>query len=162
MEIFERTKNLLYTIATFNIASNYPLGGVAASLFAYPLIMLGRMVYIFSVDLFYNTFILSVMLFLAMLQFVLDSLPLDRRNDIVVNRTLGLVIGYYYVPVQFKFIIFSLLIFHGLRSILSKIIISNWRIDLEACPGLYGTISLDVITGVSTNICMHLLRLLLG
>lgn len=162
MNIFERAKNTLYTIATFNITGSYPWGGIAASLLAYPLVMLGRMTYLFSVDLFYNFFIIFMMVFLGMIQFVLDSLPIDRRNDIVINRLLGIMIGYYYIPFQFKFIIISLLTFHTLRAALPKFIISQWKIDLEACPGLAGAVSLDIITGVVSNICIHLLRLLLG
>lgn len=162
MNIFERAKNILYSIATFNSATHYPWGGIAASLIAYPLVMMGRMIYLFSIDLFYNFLILFMILFLGMIQFVLDSLPIDRRNDIVINRLLGIMIGYYYIPFQFKFILISLLIFHMLRAALPKIIISQWKIDLEACPGLAGTISLDIITGITSNICIHLLRLLLG
>lgn len=162
MDLFERAKNCLYQAATFSIAGNHPWGGAAASALAYPLIMLGRMVYVFSVDFFYNTFIIALLLFLGMLQFVLDSLPLDRRNDIVVNRILGLVIGYYYVPLQLRFIIMSFIVFHALRSMLPRLILSNWKIDLEASPGLFGVISLDIVTGIATNVCMHVLRLLLG
>ncbi len=80
----------------------------------------------------------------------------------MINRLLGLVIGYYYVPLQLRFIVISLIIFHALRSILPKAILSQWKIDLEACPGLSGVVSLDIITGVATNISVHLLRLLLG
>jgi hypothetical protein len=162
MEIFERAKDILYKVATFNIAGNHSLGGVSASLLAFPLIMLGRVAYRFSIDLFYNSLIISTLLFLIMLQFVLESLPIDRRNDIVINRVPGILLGYYYIPLHIKFILFTIIIFHALRTVLPKFILTNWKIDLEATPGLLGTVSLDIITGITTNICMHFLRLILG
>lgn len=162
MELFERAKNLLYQATTFSVGGNQPWGGAAVSLLAYPLIALGRMVYLFSVDFFYNLFIVLLLALLGMLQFVLESLPVDRRSDIVINRILGMLIGYYYVPLQLRFILLSFIIFHAIRSILPRFILNQWKLDLEACPGLCGAISLDIATGIATNVCMHLFRLLLG
>ncbi len=161
MEMLEQAKNLLYSITTFNIAGSYLSGGIAASLLAFPLIMLGRMVYVVSIDSFYTLFFIFIFLFLGIIQFVLDSLPIDRRSDIVINRLLGLIIGFYYIPLQLKFIVISVFVFHALRSVFPSIVLAQWKVDLEASPGLYGTIALDVLTGVATNICMQLLRLLL-
>ena len=162
MDFLEQTKNLLYRVATFNIAGNYPWGGIAVSTCAFPLIFVGRMLYIFSADAFYNLFILLILTFLGSVQFVLESLPSDRRNTIVINRLLGVLIGYYYVPIQLKFIIITLCLFHALRTLIPQIILSQWNIDAEAHPGLIGIFGLDILTGLSTNVCMHLLRLFLN
>ena len=158
----EQTKNILYRIVTLNIAGNYPLGGIMASTFAFPLIILGRMLYIFSIDLFYNSLILFTLLFISCIHIVLQSLPTEKQNTIVINRLLGLLIGYYYIPMQIKFIILSLMVFHMIRSLTSQVVISRWNIDLEAMTGLTGIFSLDIISGVITNISMHTLRLLLA
>jgi phosphatidylglycerophosphatase A len=158
----EQTKNILYRIVTLNIAGNYPLGGIMASIASFPLIILGRMLYIFSIDLFYNSLISFTILFVGSIHIVLQSLPAEKQNTIVINRLVGLLIGYYYIPMQIKFIILSLMVFHMIRNVTSQIVVSRWNIDLEAINGLVGVFSLDIISGIITNICMHILRILLA
>ena len=162
INFFERTRNLLYELATYNIAGNYPWGGIVVSLCAFPLIMLGRMLYLFSVDTFYTFSMFFLLAFLGALQFILEAIPSERRNTIVINRLLGMLISYYYIPLQLKFIIIATLLYHVIRSLLPHVILSNWHIDIEAHPGLPGTLGLDIVTGAAANVCMHVLRLFLA
>ena len=100
--------------------------------------------------------------FLGALQFILEAIPSERRNTIVINRLLGMLISYYYIPLQLKFIIIATLLYHVIRSLLPHVILSNWHLDIEAHPGLPGTLGLDIVTGAAANVCMHVLRLFLA
>lgn len=161
IEFFERAKNLIYQVATYNVGGNYPWGGIVASLGAFPLILLGRTLYIFSIDTFYTSTMFLLVSLLGMLQFILESIPSERRNTITINRLFGMLVSYYYIPFQLKFIIITTLLYHVLRSLLPHVVLTNWNIDVQAHPGLAGILGLDIATGVATNVCMHILRLFL-
>jgi len=160
-EFFDRTKNLVYQVATYHVGGNYPWGGIVASLGAFPLILLGRMLYIFSIDAFYTCTMFLLVSLLGMLQFILESIPSERRNTITINRLVGMLVGYYYIPFQLKFIVIVTLLYHVIRSLLPHVVLTNWNVDVQAHPGLSGILGLDIAAGIATNICMHILRLFL-
>lgn len=159
INFFDRARNMLYEIATYNIGGNHMWGGIIVSACAFPLILLGRMLYRFSVDSFYTISMFSFLCFLGALQLILESVPGERRYTIVINRLLGMLICYYYIPLQLKFIIIATLLYHALRSVVPHIILSKWQIDITAHSGLLGSLGLDIATGVTANICMHFVRL---
>jgi hypothetical protein len=159
---FEQIKDLLFGLVTFNFRQNYLLGGITASLAAFPLIMLGRALYHLSADLYYNSFMLFAALFVYTIYFVLESLPTEKQNTITANRIIGLLITYFYIPMQFKFIILSILVFHLLRSVLNQTVLAHWSIDLAALSGLFGVFALDICAGICANIGMHILRIILA
>jgi hypothetical protein len=159
---FEHVKNLLFALVTFNLRQNYLLGGIVSSFVAFPLIILGRALYHLSADLFYNSFMLFAGLFVYIIYYVLESLPTEKQNTITANRLAGLLITYFYIPMQLKFIILSILVFHLLRSVLNQAVLAQWNIDLAALSGLLGAFALDVSAGICSNICMHILRVILA
>lgn len=161
INFFERAQTMLYNVATYNIAGNYPWGGVVVSACAFPLIMIGRMLYLFSIDTFYTLSTIFLICFLGALQLILESVPSERRNTIVINRFFGMLICFYYVPLQLKFIIISLFLFHVIRSVIPHVILAHWNIDIEAHNGLTGLLGLDITAGIIANIFMQTLRLFL-
>ncbi|MBM3894147.1 hypothetical protein FJ366_00920 [Candidatus Dependentiae bacterium] len=158
----EKIKSALFKFATFHVNNNRILGGVTLSLGAFPLIILGRSAYHLSPDLFYNCFMIFMSLLSYGLYFVFESLPSEKQNTITANRILGMLITYFYIPMQLKFIILALIVFHMTRSLVNQVILSKTEIDLSALSGLIGIFALDVVAGICSNICMLILRIILA
>ncbi len=158
MILSDRIKNGALQIATFGNFGGQKMRALEASLLAYLVVFLGRMTYTVSVDLFYMINSLVCLGLFIILGFIFRTLPLDRHDDVVINRTVGMCLALSFRILSPGTFILALMLFHGARLALPILIEQRTGIVLKEVggEGFTNFLTLDVLAGIATNLVLIL------
>lgn len=112
-----KIESLLFELSHFWNLGLKKSGRVMAPLIAIPFVILGRLIYSLSSDIFYLSFF-SFAAFLVLVTFVgYNSMPVEKRNQVVSCKVLGMTVGMAFVPIKIINLVVCFLMFHAMYQV---------------------------------------------
>ena len=152
MQFIEKLKELSFKVSSFGSLGEWWLGGFISSFSAVPILYFLRTAYLIGDEIFYFSliFILVLIVSAAQLSLVFDY---DRTmNTMVLDKILGVMIAFAFVPIRIKIVCFGVLLFHILNTIQPFELYRRVIHYMEKMPGLLGLFLPEVFSGVLVNI----------
>lgn len=144
-----------------SLGSNF-IGRLVVPLLMLPLLLVGRFVAGFSVDLFYVLFIGMVVKGAIGAYLALRSLPLERSDEIVFPRFLGMGIAFYFVPLTKMLILWGFGIYSVLLLIAPRLL-QRWFAaegsQDHPSSGPFGMFTSEIFAGALTCLVLHFMQL---
>ncbi len=122
MNLFRDPEDFVLKIATLGPLGFTLLGRLVAPLFAIPVVVLGRYLYMYSKDLFYVSMFVLVLVTVAVVSFAYSSLPIERRDCIVLPLVPGMAEALLHVPMVLKLVLASFVLFLIIHAALEKLV----------------------------------------
>lgn len=139
-------------------------GSIVASLFAVPLLLLGRIVWRFS----YSWFMIGGLVFFAaccgIIQLALGAISDQSPSSIVLDKMLGMSIALAGISFSFRYwkiLLLAFVLFHILNLFARPLFLFNQMFaKIDGMHNVIGIVSSDLFFGVMTNIVIRLAMLL--
>ncbi len=155
--MIEKLQHWCLDLATLGRVGYWPSGSFVASLLAFVLLCVGRLVYLASPTAMYVLVAITIVVFLLAMQLGL-SVHTDQGPRIVLDRTLGTMLAFAGIAFSFEYwrlIIFGLLLFHLFNLLLSYVRFRSVE-ALENLPGVIGLVASEVLAGLLVNLILRL------
>lgn len=157
MLILEKLKKISFDIATFGGLGDWKSGGILASFLAFPILLLGKVLYNFIPTYFFwiisFLILLSFLVIFLALRFISDKYP----SQIVLDKVIGMVITFVCVPLKWKLMLFGFIFFHALNFFRTFLFCKTLGEKMDDLPFGLGIIVGDIISGLMCNIVLHLI-----
>ncbi|MFC1854633.1 hypothetical protein ACFLY6_02090 [Candidatus Dependentiae bacterium] len=163
MRIFEWLEEWFVWGARLGTLGERWWGRVVTPLVAIPIILLGRLIYPLSVDVFYVLLFVLLANFFIATNLALGDLPIERYNEIVLPSVAGMMLGFFYIPHSFEMIFWGYITFSGLLYVVPRFL-RRYREEeprLEIFTGITGAFVDEAVSGVFTCILLHMLKIVL-
>ncbi|MFA5074674.1 MAG: phosphatidylglycerophosphatase A [Candidatus Babeliales bacterium] len=156
MGILRRVEEYCYDISTLGKIGYWPFGGVIASLFAFPVIIIGKLLRSFNITFFNWVTLLAVIFVFLVVWLASKFISEEFAQNIVIDKIVGLIVTFIYVPFYFKLAVFGFVIFHIINFARRALIYRNIYHKTENLPFGLGIILGDVVAGIISNLIIHL------
>jgi len=162
MQAIEKIKKICFYLATCGYLGEWWLGGLVASVFAIPLILLFQSIYWLSPTIFWWFLVAVVVLLLITVQMAVMFDNERAARVVVLDKIVGVMIALAGVPLKWRVIFFGFILFH----ILNAVQPSNWyrKIvrSIEKLPGLFGIFGAELFAALLVNISLRLIAWVMG
>jgi len=140
-----------FEFATLYKLGESHLGKFLASLLAFPLLFLFRMIYYWNTTIFY-----WICLILGALIFVVVNFALKYTTDldssvIVWDKIIGLMVAFISIPLRIKLILFGYLLFYIILISKHSLFGTYLSEKLDKLPGVFGIFATDIVIGFIVN-----------
>ncbi len=144
-------------IATCGNMGNFRLGGLLASLLAYPIIF--GMKALYWIDPHLASIVTTVLIFISLVivHIAVNTISEEDTSMIVIDRVVGLSLAFMYVPFTFKFILVGFIFFHLLYNLYPIIIENSLNLNVESLPSLLSVSSASILSGISVQLFFRLM-----
>ncbi len=112
MVILEKIRELSFNIATLGKLGEWRAGGLIASFFAFPLLLIFRLGGDFIQSFFWVLVGIFIIFYFLIIYFALTFISDRYPSDIVLDRIVGLCIAFAYVPLKWKLMFLGFVMFH--------------------------------------------------
>ena len=157
-----RVKSWSFKVATLWSLGEWWLGGIFASTLAIPFLLLLQSVFWLSQPLFYWSIALGAIIFLVLIQWALLHDPDKEPSVIVLDKIIGVMIAFAYVPLQWRIIVFGFIVFHILNKLRPFLPYRRIMRLLDRLPGVFGVLSGDILSGLLVNFFLQLIAWVMG
>ncbi len=163
MRIFEWLEEWLVWGARLGALGEKWWGRLVAPLIAVPIVLAGRFIYTFSVDLFYIVLFLFILNFVIAVHLAFSDLPIERHKEIVLPSIAGMMLGFFYAPPSFEMVFWGFLIFTGLSQLVPRFLRTyrEEEFKLSLFTGVTGLFVDDFVVGFFTCVLLHLLNVVI-
>ena len=108
MFILEKLREMSFNIASFGKLGEWSGGGILASFFAFPIILIGGALFDFSSSLFYWVLAILAGLSFFVFFFAVNLVSSDKySSNIVLDKIWGMIITFAFVPLKWKLMVFG-------------------------------------------------------
>ncbi|MCF7799514.1 phosphatidylglycerophosphatase A [Candidatus Babeliales bacterium] len=156
MGILRRLEEYCYDIATLGKIGYWPFGGIIASLFAFPVIIIGKLLHGFNITFFNWVTLLSIIFVFFIVWLASRFISEEFSQNIVIDKIVGLVVTFIYVPFYFKIAVFGFIIFNVINFSRRALNYRSLYRRTENLPFGLGIILGDVVSGIISNLIIHL------
>ncbi len=151
----ETVKKICTTIVSGGVPAQFPLGTLAGSLLAIPLIMMFRMANHFFPHL--DIWLIGIFLFIAFIPlFIVLHAEQEYVSPLVIDKIMGLMIVFIQIPITLKLIAVGFGGFHIMYILLPFLAKQLFNIDLYRMGTFAGIILHASFTGLAINLIMRL------
>jgi hypothetical protein len=148
-------KKICAAIVSGGIPAQFPLGTVAGSLLAIPLLMAFRLANRFFPN--FDLWLIGIFVFVALipllivLQFEKDQVP-----PLVIDKIMGLLIAFIQIPFSLKLIAIGFGAYHMMRTFLPFLAKQLFNIDIYRMGTFVGILLHSCLAGLITNLLIRL------
>ena len=139
-------------------------GSIIASLFALPLLLVGRIVWKFSYSWFMVGTVLLFGICCGIIQLALGAISDQSPSSIVIDKVLGMLIALAGISFSFRYwkiLLIAFVLFHVLNLFARPLFLFNsFFAKIDAMHNVIGIVSIDLFFGVMTNIIIRCVMLL--
>ena len=157
MLTLQKAKEVSYNIATFGKFGKSTLGMFLASLLAFPILFVDRIFYNIWPSLSYwflgLVFVSSALIILLALNLISDEYP----SNIVLNKVIGMMITFAFIPLKLKLMLFGFIFFHIINFLRPFLFNKTIGEKISNLPFGLGILVGDIITGVFCNIFLQII-----
>ena len=112
MFILQKIRELSFKIATIGKIGEWTGGSLVASSLAFPVILASRLSIDFIQPVFWTGVGIFLVLYFFILYFALGFISDRYPSDIVLDRFVGLLIAFAYIPLKWKLMLLGFCMFH--------------------------------------------------
>lgn len=151
----------------WNFADFY-MGDKIVTFLALPLVLFGRLIHYFSIDLFYILFMLNFTLVLFVTFIGLRVLPIERFTKLLLPKILGFMVSLFWVKSRLINLFLLGVLYNFIYSIVFKYFVAKDSINAYFKDALGLTFFWEkylllfttaISSGFLTSMCYHLLKL---
>lgn len=162
MEKTEKIKRILFAFSTFGALGEWSLGGIIASVFAIPMLLLFRSIYWFNTTVFYWLIVLCAGLFVVAVQGAVQIDPERAKRAVVLDKLVGMMIAFVGVGLRWRVLFFGFVLFHLLNTLRPFIFYRKVIRYIERLPGVLGILGAEVLSGLIVNFLLHVIAWVMG
>lgn len=158
MFILQKIREISFKIATLGKIGEWTGGSLVASLLGFPIILISRLTFDFIEPVFWSAVGVLFVLYFFILYFALGFVADKYPSDIVLDRLVGILISFAFVPLKWKLMLIGFIMFQVINFFRPFLFYKLFEEKLERF-----SFSLKIFTGtiVSGIICNILLQLIL-
>jgi phosphatidylglycerophosphatase A len=143
-------------ITSCGMSAHIPLGSLFCSLYAFPLILLIRVVHRFlpAASPWFIGLLLVVSFFALWLAL---RLPAQEQPVVTIDKVCGMIIAFAYVPLSWKIAIVGFCAFHLVRMLLPFVAQRLAQCDFYRYGAFWGYLLLAGISGLLVNVLLQIM-----
>jgi len=158
----------LLNVALLGNFADFYMGDVVASFLGIPIILLGKVIYFLSPDLFYISLMLLALLTLVVTFAGMRVIPTERFAKLLLPKILGFLLAFFWVKVRVSNLILVGMIYNFFYKLcfqyfVSKDLINDWGGELLGLNIFWEKLlllfSVAFSAGIATNLIYHCLRM---
>ena len=157
MAILEKIKKFSFNIASIGGLGRWKTGNFVASLLAFPLLAVDRILYNFSSTLFYWFVALSLGFGWLITYFALKFISDEYPSSIVINKVIGMMITFAFIPLKWKLMVFGFIFFHIVDFFRPILLREGLGRKINELPFGLGILAGDIVSGVICNVFLQLI-----
>ncbi len=157
MKFLENIKEHCYKIATLGRIGRWWFGGIIATIFAFPVIVLGKFIYEFSSTFFYWSTGITLIISFLIVWIATKHISTQYSANIVIDKVIGMCVAFFFVPLHWKMILFGFILFNVINFLRPILFRKSLGDNIEKLPLGVGIISGDIISGITSNLIMQLI-----
>jgi phosphatidylglycerophosphatase A len=157
MLIFDKIKKLSFKIATVGGMGEWRSGKLLASLFAFPILFLFKVFYGIAPNFLFWLILGLVFCSVLVVHFALSFVPGESSSPIVLDKVIGLMITFAFIPLKWKLMIFGFVLFHLINIFRPFLFCKTLGKNIEKLPGAIGIVAGDAISGIICNVFLQLI-----
>lgn len=158
----------LLQVAILGNFSEFYLGETLASFLGLPIIFLGKILYFFSIDLFYLSLIMTVVLSMIITFFGLRVIPIERFTKLLLPKILGFMLAFFWVKTRILNFLLIGILYNFLHKFIfkyfvTKNVINNFASDTLGLNVFWEKyillFAVSISAGLGTNIIYTFLKI---
>ena len=158
MFILKKLNEISFDIASLGKIGKWNGGGILASSFAFPIILIGNILFDFSPAFFYWSLAVLAGISLLIIFLAVNFVAADRYpSDIVLDKVWGMIVTFAFVPLKWKLMIFGFVAFHIINFLRPFLFNKSLGERLEHLPFGVGIWAGDLVSGFFCNIFLQLI-----
>jgi len=159
MNIVKNLREYCFDISTLWGLGEWKTGSLLSSLLAFPILLIGKIIYRFLPHVIY--WISGIGLFFSFLivSLAYGFLTDKDKSTIVLDRIIGMIVAFLYIPLTFKLMIVGFILFHVIKFFTTFLFYKISNRKMESLFGGVGTVLGDIVSGLLCNVILQIIRL---
>ena len=157
MVILEKIKEICFNVATIGGLGKWRTGSFLASLLAFPLLIFDRILYDISPTLFYWFICLFLVFCWLVIYFALNFISDEYPSTIVIDKVIGMMITFAFIPLKWKLMVFGFIFFHVVDFFRPLVLREGLGRKINELPFGLGILAGDAVSGVICNLFLQLI-----